>query len=322
MGETGGMPTALERAVDSLSDPDVSLPDALRRLLVVSRRIGADDLSRWIRSELDGYSNDADPPIYRNGTGLSIRLHFDGPFGSSAEMSVTKSELPEMLGAALDMVHFRQPVAELEALAQRDVGNDPHLNLPMAWVGMYRKFAGQSEVPRMDMMHLNHASVTIPQTYLNGILDRVKSTALDLALRLEDVSLEVGDTGGPTVGDEPRLADVVNVALTQLVAEPGSTVTVGDNNAIASGEGATVVQVQPGDIDGLLNAAGAYLDEEGVKALAQAIDQDGEEPKEATHKFLDRVKAGSYVLAAGVTTNGAYDGLVTLLKQAFPGKFG
>lgn len=50
------MTTALEAAIDALSDPSVTMPDALRRLLVVSRRIGAEELTAWLRGELNGYA--------------------------------------------------------------------------------------------------------------------------------------------------------------------------------------------------------------------------------------------------------------------------
>jgi hypothetical protein len=58
----GTMPTALESAVDALSDPNVAVADALRRLLVVSRRIGAGDLSRWLMGELSGFGADEGSP--------------------------------------------------------------------------------------------------------------------------------------------------------------------------------------------------------------------------------------------------------------------
>ena len=68
------MATAMERAIDALSDPGVSTADALRRLLVVARRIGAVDLATWIKRELDGYSDQEEVPEYRDGSALCVRL--------------------------------------------------------------------------------------------------------------------------------------------------------------------------------------------------------------------------------------------------------
>ena len=86
------MPTALEQAIASLSDPQTTLADALRRLLVVSRRIGADDLTKWIRSELDGYATSGEAPEYRQAKGLSVTVRFDGPMNSFSLLDVVLRE--------------------------------------------------------------------------------------------------------------------------------------------------------------------------------------------------------------------------------------
>jgi hypothetical protein len=79
-GETVAMTTAMERAVDALSDPSVGLPDALRALLVVSRRIEATELTTWLRGELDGYGPATAVPAYREGGNLPVHFHLsDNP---------------------------------------------------------------------------------------------------------------------------------------------------------------------------------------------------------------------------------------------------
>lgn len=312
------MTTALETAISALSDPAVALPDALRRLLVVSRRIGAGDLTDWLRGELNGYAIEVEVPTYRAGRHLPIKLQFDGPMGMSATRTLSAAELPERLSGVMDGTDFREPIAELEALTSGTV--DPQLQLPVAWIALYRHLVSEGKVPSMEMMILNYAGITMPRTHLKGILDRVKSNALDLALRLEDISPDVGDAGGPTVTDEPRLAQQVQIHLTQLFANE-STITIGDHATVASGDHATAIRVEPGDVDDLLRAAATLLQQEGVESLAEALRTDGDKPAEATRSFLDRVKAGGYLLAGGVTTNAAYDGLVALLRQAFPGAF-
>jgi hypothetical protein len=310
------MATALERAVDALSNSEVGLPDALRALLVVSRRIDATELTSWLRGELDGYDCQTPVPAYRAGERLPIDLRFDGPMGSSMPYQLSAAELPDSLGAPLRQVNFREPLAELVELSQGD--RDPVMQLPAGWVEIYRRLAEEQRVPSNPMMVLNYAAVKMPRTHLKGIIDRVRTAALDLALSIEDISAEAGASGGPTVEDEPRLAQQVTIHLTQLFGD-GATLTVGDHATVASGPGSVAVSLSSGDVDGLLEAARALVGEQAVSELASAIDEDGGEPGEATNRFLDRVKQGSVVLAGGVTTNGAYDGLVALLGQVFGG---
>lgn len=315
-GENRAVSTALERAVDALSDPEVGLPDALRALLVVSRRIGATELSAWLRGELDGYAAGVAVPSYREHGDMPIDLHFEGPFGASAKRTVSPRELPEALRGAVQGLDVRAPVAELVELCEGD--RDPMRPLPVQWVARYREFAKKMQAPTYEMMQLNHAAVKIPATHLKGLLDRIKTAALELALSLEDVSPVAGVAGGPTVTDEPRLAKQVTIHLTQLYAD-GATITLGDNATVATGAGAVAVELTVGDVEGLLKAARTFLGDGGVADLEKALEEDGGQPGRATNRFLDRVKQGAVVLAAGVTTNGAYDGLVALIGQVFSG---
>ncbi|MGL5827427.1 MAG: hypothetical protein ACRCYU_21855 [Nocardioides sp.] len=310
------MATALENAVDALSDPAITLPDALRRLMVVSRRINADELSDWLRGELNGLNAEASVPTYRAGEHLPIKLHFDGPMHARSTMTGTAGELPGRLAGVMNGMDFREPVAELQALANGD--DDPQLQLPMAWIGLYRQLAAQESVPSIAMYVLNRAGVMMPRTHLTGILDRIRSTALDLALSLEDVSPRVGSTDGPTVASEPKLAEQVHIHLSPIYAN-NSTVTVGDNATVASGKKAIAVHLETGDTHGLLSAAAAFLQADGLQALSAALAADGDQPGEATRWFLTKVRSGAVLLASGVATSAAYDGILGLIQQVFPG---
>src|SRR5680860_591948 len=200
----------LEQAIESLSDPTAGLADSFRRLLVVSRRIRADDLTSFIRTELDGYKDRALVPPTRKAPNLVVSIRFDGPRGSYDTLRVGAGELPTELVTVLDVVGFTEPVAELEALAHADGDKDPRLELPMAWVMLYRKYIEQQAVPYISMMTPNQAYIALPRTHLRGMLDRLRTAALDLALDLETVSAAAGTPFGPTVASEPRLATIVN----------------------------------------------------------------------------------------------------------------
>lgn len=302
----------MERAIDSLSDPTASISDSLRRLLVVARRIGALELAGWIKRELEGYGDGDEVPDYRDGAGLPIAIRFDGYGGASTTRRMSPHELPPELSAVFDKFKMTMPLAELEALAAGDGESDPQRQLPNIWLHRFRELADENRVPHMPMFTANHAAVVVPRTYLRGLLDRIKTVALDLALEIEDVSPAAGDAGGPTVESEPALKDAVATHMTMIFAN-NSTVSV------ASGSGAIAVQLQVGDLSGLLAAASAILDEDGIASFEDALREDGGEPAQATRNFLDRVKSGGVGLAGGLAVNGAYDALVSLLGQVFPG---
>jgi hypothetical protein len=160
------------------------------------------------------------------------------------------------------------------------------------------------------MMILNKAALTMPATYLRGTIDRIKTAALNLALSLENVSPEAGSPGGPKVTDIPKLAETLTVHLTQIH---------GDNATVAVGAGARAVTVAIGDVNAVLNHAGDFLSKSGVEEFRQALADDGDEPGANTRTFLQKVKGNGVALVVGVASSGAYEGLIALLQQAFPG---
>ena len=305
------MASELERAIGSLSNPEISIADALRQLLVVARRIGADDVTTWLRSELEGYADDAALPDYRDGSSFPITVRFDGPMRSWETLQVSASELPAGLRSVLNYVSLRMPVAETEALATAEGKGSPRLPLPTHWVMLYREAVEQRTVPSLSMHVANEAYVSVPRTYLAGLLDRVKTAALGLALDIESVSTDAGLSGGPTVESEPALGQTVASHMTMIFAHNSSV-------SVASGAGATAVQLEVGDVPGLLREAHKLLAEDGVEALHAALNDDGDKPDDATRSFLDGVKSGAYGFVGGLTTNAAYDALTLLLHQVFP----
>ncbi len=302
------MNTALELAINALSDPNTSTADAFRTLIVVARRMGADDLSQWLNAELNGYQAETDVPEYRSATALPIELHFDGPMQSWQKVHVSPHDLPEQLGGSLSKFALRVPIAELEALAAGE--ENARMPLPPVWVETYRHFMEEGQVPYPSMMILNKAALTMPATYLRGTIDRIKTAALNLALSLEDVSPEVGSPGGPKVTDIPKLAETLTVHLTQIH---------GNNATVAVGSGARAVSVAVGDVEAVFNHATDFLTESGVEEFRQALANDGDEPGVNTRTFLQKIKSNGVALAVGVASSGAYEGLLALLQQAFPG---
>ena len=186
----------------------------------MARRMGAADLTAWLRAELDGYAKEAELPDYRWATGLPIRLVFDGPFQSRQSYDVSARDIPEQLGNGLSQMGLREPIAELEALASGE--ENPRSELPSVWLELYRHYISEGKAPHVEGMILNRASVIIPKTHLLGAIDRIRTSALDLALNLEEVAPDVGDAHGPQVSDNPALADTVNIYMTKIFSNDGA----------------------------------------------------------------------------------------------------
>lgn len=307
------MTTPISRAIDALSDPTVRAPDALRTLLVVAMRVDDEGLVGWIRHELEGYTTEDEIPVYRQAESLPIEVTFNGYGGSQRTSTVSEHDLPDNLRPGPTMM--REPVAELEELASGP--SDPSSALPSVWLALYRDAISKGNAPGWERMFPNLARVIFPRTQLRGVVDRVKTNALTMAIGLESVSPEAGSAGGPTVRGNPELQAPINTFITNVYGE-ARTLTIGRDNAVAGGDHSVAVQLEAGDLAGLLASARGLITEEGVSALSSALSQDGGEPKSAVRGILTKVSAGSWAIAGGVTGNAAYDGLVELLKQVFP----
>lgn len=306
------MPTALERAIDQLSDPGVQLQDALRSLLVVGRRIAATELCKWIRQELAGYESAV--PQYRHIDGLDVTILLDGPGGSTQTIRVPLVTLPKGLELPVQYGDVTSSIAELQSLAGEDSAAYKHV--PDYWLQRYRERAARNEVPSYYLMVINRARVEIPKANLLAVLDGIRTAALELALDLEDVSSEVGLPGGLDVNNSAELKQVVNASVVNMF-HGGGQFNVGEGTNLAIGTGATAVRVEPGDVEGLLSAAAAYLQPDGVEALREALAEDGDKPGAKTRGVLDKIKVGTYGLVGNMLASGAYDGILALIEMTF-----
>lgn len=302
----------IQSAVAALADQNVSLADALRQLLVVAQRINADDLTAWIKSELNGYSAGNPVPEYRGGRKLKVAVVFVEPMGMGPDetFEFSRSDLPHVLAGAFDAVRIRQPVAELEALA--DTGGMSGMQLPAAFLKKFRELADAGQVAHLPGYVANEARILVPNTYLLGVLDRVKTNALTLALELEGVAVEAGESGGPTVESDTALDQVVQQNVTNIYAN-------NSNISVASGPNSTATQVIEGNLESLLAAVREYLNEDGVAALRAAIEIDGGRPGTETQSFLDKLKAGKNQLVVGVAGNTAFAAIIELIQTYYPG---
>lgn len=309
------MTNPLTKAIDELSGSTTELPGALRRLMVVASRIQADELSQWLTSELDGYGPHDLVPEYRRAT-PTIRLNFAGPMGSSRSIIVGPWDLAEGLRPTMEQGwgDLRQSVAELAAL--QSANNDPRMPLPHFWVHEARKAIEEGKMGTVELMVLDTAELLVPRSRLTTVMDQVQTTALRLVLALEGASTDAGTLGGPTVKTSPEVAAAVENVTIHLTGDHASLV-LGSGNALASGT-ANQATVAAGDVKTLLRDVNDIVDDAATRDLQRAIDQDGGTQGPEVSSWLEKVRQGGYTLAAGMTTNGAYDALQNLISAALP----
>lgn len=160
------MPALVPELVNMASDPAVATADLLRRSLVIAQRLAVPELAEWATLELNGYGIDAVVPEYRILGGRPQALN---PIRGYQPMDFPTAEMTEMLS----IVNMRQPIAELEMLAQGKSG--VRVSYP---VDIAHRLRSGMRIPL-------EPSVALSVTQMLGIVEKVRNQILKFALDLE-----------------------------------------------------------------------------------------------------------------------------------------
>lgn len=285
--------SVLDEIIDGAASHSTSTSNLLRKVQIVAHRVGSEELTSWVKNELNGYEDLSTLPKYRKEISTPVQGSWSGPFGSSARLSVSPAGVPEEHVARLFSTNLTQPVVELEQLAAGD--GDPGISWDPHYVAIYNEWVSEGRVPRMEAMGLISARQILPRGAILGIIGTSRNTALEFALDLQENAPDAGEAGGPTIQDPPVARTVYNVTNNIF----------GDGVAVAHGPGtmqSTVVA--KGDLEGLLRLAreAGLEDAAAQAALASAVTAD-DDRDDRVSRFLDRVRDGSFVLGAGVASD-------------------
>jgi hypothetical protein len=261
------------------TDPSYSTADLLRKCQILAFRLRHEQFKQWVAHELNGYPDDAVLPSYRGPFEADLKADTQGAFGAGVRnIGVPDWSIPEEVRAKVKEMAFYQGIGTLENLirdAQRAGETTVAVEFSTDLAVLTSVVANQQTVRMWKQL---------PVALVAGILDSVRSKALEFVLEIEEAN---PDAGTSTTAEPP-----VPLAQADIIF---NTVILGGQNAI--GLGATV-NVTPGDIGSLL----AYLEAQGVAAddrtaLQAAVQADD-------RQFGPRVKAWLGSMAAKTASVG------------------
>ncbi|WP_400994815.1 hypothetical protein [Agromyces sp. GXQ0307] len=288
--------TLLDEIIDASSDSKVPTPDLLRKVLTVAHRLGAADIVQWTKHELSGYPKGIDVPAYRTFDSNVMAL-FTGPMQSQIRHQLTAR--PEGMDD-LWRVDMREPLVELQALAEAEA--EPS----RAWSAYAVKAYEESGVFRIQYHNLFSAWNVVTRQSLLGVVDSVRSKALEFALELQADFPNAGAVGGPTV-ENPGVARVV-YNLTNNITGDGTNVAAGAHIRQKS-------VVNKGDEASLRREVGELgLSAHDIDDFILALRRDGRVDGPVTTGFLDRVRTGAIAIAGSVSSDVIAGALIELGK--------
>ncbi len=236
--------------------PSHSLSDLLRKCQILAFRLRHEPFKEWVTHELNGYPDDSVLPDYRGSLRGEIKADLAGMFGRAAKnVAVPLTNIPEEVRERAVQFKFYQGVAMLESLiADARRTKETRIMSPFS-----------AELAALTPVWQNYQTISmwleVPVASVAGILDQVRSRALEFVLEIEAENPEAG----ATATGEPPVPLARADAIFQTVIYGGQ---------VAIGPSATV-NVMPGDLGSLM----AYLDAHGLakadrEELAAALEAD------------------------------------------------
>lgn len=161
------------------ADQSSDLATVLRKGLIVASKLGLVDLRAWILRELNGYGRKDDVPDYRH---IKTRIAYDGPRGEVAIHFKNAEQSREF-----SRYEMRLSIAQLTHLLKSGEGQGPDLgvSMPPELASFLVEQAGNDGLLN-PVMRFN-------RSYVENILDRVRTSLLEWALELEKAGIVGSD---------------------------------------------------------------------------------------------------------------------------------
>jgi hypothetical protein len=316
--------TTLDSLIDGLSDDNLTTSNALRKFLVVGKRLKSEAIVDWANGELNGLNDVAveEYPIYRGPLRVPVQAFFTGPFGAWQKHLITAEDVPDERNFRQVFFNcwFDESLAELEQLAQVDSDRTLSKPWPLSAVDMFNRWSEAGRTISVEMHQAHSVERIVSPALLRGVIDSVRNRALMLALDLQADFPNAGEANGPTVQDE-RVGTIVKYHFETHIHGGTNTIGQGENvtQTVTVGQGENVTQnvtVNQGDSDALMLALKQLgLGLEDRNALGEALQQDGNKPGSAVKQFLSQLGEGAIKIAGTAATAP----LLTAVKLAITG---
>lgn len=250
------------------ADGNTSIPELLRKALLISTKLGLKDFRQWVLNELNGYDGSEDLPDYRVIYG-DLRVH--NPYRGYIPFVIPDSEISEMVRR----VYVMQSVDSLSHVLT-EASSNQLLTFP---------FSPEAEAALMriqDGFAAMRPTRIVACNQIVGILEQIRTHLLNWALQLEaEGVLGEGLTFSETEKRRAEMSHSINIHNFQ-----GVLGNVSDSNVQQN----LNMTVTPGNFGSLAS----YLASHGVSAddlrdLEDAVRQDPQ-PNDKT-KLGDKVSA-------------------------------
>ena len=199
----------LELQRDALNK-NVNVSDLLRKAMVVSKKLGINEMEEWINRELVGYPGDSSEiPLYREITG---RVMAYNPYHGWQPLHFANPEL----GDHLSKRKISQAVGQLDAIVNNDKSRELHVPFP-----------NHIKNQLMDLIEIPlEVTLLVADSELHKILEGVRNEILNWTLDLETRGI---------VGDGMRFSREEKQAASQITYQVTNNIGNMQNSQLQQG---------------------------------------------------------------------------------------
>lgn len=279
-------------------DSTISLTELLRKALVVATKLNIKDFKEWIDNELNGYMDKDNIPSYRKVTGITKAWN---PYRGWIPMIIQN----DFMANTLRQRFVKQSVGDLQSLVENSKDGFLLMHYPPKIENMLMR-------DEPDLQPALHIGVNT----MNGILQIVRNTVLEWALKLEEEGI-IGEGLSFSVQEKEKAQASPNINIHNFQGILGDVTSSSINQDLK-------MSIQTDDFKSLANFLKAKnVSKEDISELENAIKDDpkpissdklGEKVSGWIGKMISKAALGTWQIT--VSTAG------TLLGNAISAYYG
>ena len=288
---------------DMASNEDISIGTILRKCKILASKLELDDFLEWIDNELNGYAN-VEREMVPNYRKCSADAQAFNPYHGWQSIIF---ENPDVL-AIVSTTYVMQDIGSIEVTLNRGKNKeDPKSEFVLM-------SPEQKQVLMKAINYQGDVKLVVPYGSIWGVLEAVRNSILDWALKLEKVGI-AGDNLSFSLQEKKDAQPVTQQIFAQNINHVGDVL---DHASVHNNQTASI-QLQKQDIQELIKKiepAISILPEEirnPVKSYIEELENiknKDEIDQEEAHSTLNSIKD----ICTGATGNLAAEGILSLIR--------
>lgn len=308
----------LRNAVIDENEPTAGL---LRKCIVLGAYTGSEQLKRWARSELNGYTDQDELPVYRTIPAPILSMDFRSGNTLVRKRTISRMQIPENARTLIpEFLSFYHPLEELEGFTNQESVRFADSRLVHAQYIWNKELSWTQEILKLEYF--------ISKPTFQGMVGKIRTSLVEV---IAELTADLPPEGVPSKESVDKTFEIIIKPTSQII----NNYIDGNSNQIAIGNGIKQKNTIQEVIDDLRDSifkikshiagpVNSDIDVDELYSLVQELDTSISAPqnisKEQGQSLLKRFQAfteRTSDTAFQALLSGAAQGVAGLLAQGF-----